>query len=64
MKIVVQKDMQQIEEELKYETFVAECVFVLLHVKYYMGTTLMSHCGCISYDMKRLQSDLQAVSLH
>lgn len=58
MKSIVQTDVQQIELKLKVETSVAECVLVLLHAKYYMGTTFMSDCVSVFYDMKKTSESL------
>lgn len=54
MTSIAQTEVERIELKLKVKTFVAESVLVLVHVKYYMGTTFMSDCGYIFCDMKKI----------
>lgn len=63
MKSIVQTDLEQIELKLKVETSVAECVLALVCVEKYMGTTFMSDCGCIFYDMQKISEALAGSSL-
>lgn len=52
MKSIIQTDVKQIELEMKVETFVAQCVLLLVHVRYCAGSTFMSDCGCVFYHVK------------
>lgn len=63
VKSIVQTDLEQIELKLKVETSVAECVLALVCVEKYMGTTFMSDCGCIFYDMQKISEALAGFSL-